>query len=56
MKLVLVLQSLNEIISHLNDTYRKSIGVEYVYIRKPEVVKWIRTKLDESRKPFCFFS
>jgi 2-oxoglutarate dehydrogenase E1 component len=45
---------LREIISHLNDTYRKSIGVEYVYIRKPEVVNWIRTKLDESRNRAVF--
>jgi 2-oxoglutarate dehydrogenase E1 component len=46
--------SLRDIISHLNDTYRKSIGVEYVYIRKPEVLKWIRTKLDESRNSSVF--
>ena len=46
--------TLKDIISHLNDTYRKSIGVEYVYIRKPEVVTWIRKKLDESRNKAVF--
>jgi len=45
---------LSKIIEHLNETYRKSIGVEYVYIRKPEVVSWIRSKLDESKNRSVF--
>ena len=36
---------LRDIITHLEDVYCKSIGVEYMYIRKPEVRKWIKDKL-----------
>jgi 2-oxoglutarate dehydrogenase E1 component len=34
--------SLNEIIRHLQSIYCDAIGVEYMYIRKPERVKWIQ--------------
>ncbi|MBC7495206.1 MAG: 2-oxoglutarate dehydrogenase E1 component, partial [Flavobacterium sp.] len=39
-------QSLKEIIQHLKNVYCESIGVEYMYIRKPEVVQWIQNKLN----------
>ena len=37
---------LKDIISHLEDTYCKSIGIEYTYIRKPEEVSWIKEKIE----------
>ena len=39
-------QSLKQIIQHLQNVYCDSIGVEYMYIRKPEVVQWIQNKLN----------
>jgi len=39
-------QPLNIIISHLEDIYCQSIGVEYMYIRKPEIISWIQQKLN----------
>ncbi|MBL4710594.1 MAG: 2-oxoglutarate dehydrogenase E1 component [Flavobacteriales bacterium] len=41
--------TLEQIVSHLEDTYCRSIGVEYRYIRKPEKVKWIEEKLESNR-------
>ena len=38
--------TLKEIITHLDNVYCQSIGVEYMYIRKPEVVQWIQDKLN----------
>jgi 2-oxoglutarate dehydrogenase E1 component len=40
---------LKDIISHLEQTYCGSIGVEYLFIRTPEVIDWLREKM-ESRK------
>lgn len=37
--------SLRDILSHLNRIYCQSIGVEYMYIRKPEVIQWIQDKI-----------
>jgi len=37
--------SLNEIIKHLDQIYCQSIGVEYAYIRKLEVIDWIQNRL-----------
>nr|WP_321229151.1 2-oxoglutarate dehydrogenase E1 component [uncultured Psychroserpens sp.] len=39
-------QSLREIIRHLESIYCDSIGVEYMYIRKPEEIQWIQNKLN----------
>ena len=39
-------QSLREIIRHLESIYCDSIGVEYMYIRKPEEIQWIQDKLN----------
>ncbi len=38
--------SLKEIIRRLENLYCQSIGVEYMYIRKPEVVQWIQDRLN----------
>lgn len=45
---------LEEIIAHLQQTYCQSIGVEYNYIRRPEVVKWFREKMEPSRNTPSF--
>ncbi len=39
-------QSLREVLIHLNKIYCSSIGVEYMYIRNPEVIKWWQAKLN----------
>ncbi len=41
--------TLREIIDHLEETYCKSIGVEYRYMTKPEIVQWLQKKMEESR-------
>jgi|TARA_R100000306_G_scaffold5939_4_gene8266 2-oxoglutarate dehydrogenase E1 component len=38
--------TLEEIIGHLNRIYCDSIGIEYMYIRKPEEIQWIQDKLN----------
>ncbi|MFK7747695.1 MAG: 2-oxoglutarate dehydrogenase E1 component [Kordia sp.] len=38
--------TLREIIAHLERIYCESIGVEYMYIRKPEQIEWIQNKLN----------
>jgi 2-oxoglutarate dehydrogenase E1 component len=39
-------QSLRNILFHLNKMYCSSIGVEYMYIRNPEVIEWFQNKLN----------
>ena len=34
--------TLTDIIAHLDKIYCQHIGVEYMYIRKPEVIQWIQ--------------
>jgi 2-oxoglutarate dehydrogenase E1 component len=43
--------SLREIINHLELTYCQSIGIEYVYIRDPERVEWIKHKIELKNRP-----
>ena len=38
--------SLQEILDHLNRIYCESIGVEYMYIRDPEVIQWMQDRLN----------
>lgn len=40
---------LKNIIEHLEATYCRSVGVEYVYMRHPEVVKWLRERMESTR-------
>ncbi len=40
---------LKDIIAHLEDTYCRSIGVEYVYMRHPEVVQWLRERMESTK-------
>lgn len=37
---------LKDIIVHLEQTYCQHIGIEYMYIRKPEEIAWIREKIE----------
>ena len=38
--------TLKEIIEHLEHTYCESVGVEYLYMRHPEVVKWLQQRME----------
>ncbi|WP_340155962.1 2-oxoglutarate dehydrogenase E1 component [uncultured Winogradskyella sp.] len=38
--------TLQTIIDHLESIYCDSIGIEYMYIRQPEEIKWIQNKLN----------
>jgi len=38
--------TLQEIINHLKQTYCRSIGVEFMYIRFPEIVSWFKEKME----------
>ncbi|NJB71009.1 2-oxoglutarate dehydrogenase E1 component [Saonia flava] len=40
--------TLSNIIDHLNQVYCDSIGVEYMYIRKPEIVNWWQQRLHKN--------
>jgi 2-oxoglutarate dehydrogenase E1 component len=40
---------LKDIIAHLEATYCDSVGVEYVYIRHPEVVNWLKQKMESTQ-------
>lgn len=41
--------TLQQIINHLQDTYCESVGVEYLYMRDPEVLAWLQKKMESSR-------
>ncbi len=40
---------LREIIAHLEETYCASVGVEFMYIRHPERVRWLRQRMEATR-------
>ena len=40
---------LADIIEHLEATYCRSIGVEYLYVRRPEVVTWLKERMESTR-------
>jgi len=41
--------TLEAIIGHLQQTYCQSIGVEYYYIRQPEVVGWLKSQMESTK-------
>ena len=43
--------SLREIIIHLELTYCQSIGIEYLYMRDPERIEWLRNKTELKNRP-----
>ena len=40
---------LKDIINHLHLTYCQSIGVEYMYIRRPDVIEWLQSKMEPNQ-------
>ncbi|NOZ46346.1 MAG: 2-oxoglutarate dehydrogenase E1 component [Chlorobi bacterium] len=40
---------LKDIIAHLKTTYCRTIGAEYIDIRKPEMVTWFQNKMEKSK-------
>lgn len=46
--------TLETIINHLNDTYRGAVGVEYTYIRHPEVIDWLQKRMESTRNQPTF--
>ena len=41
--------ALKNIVLHLENTYCRSIGVEYKYIRIPEIIKWLETRMEPAQ-------
>lgn len=46
--------SLNQIIEHLEKTYCQSVGVEYAYIRRPEIYEWLMARMEHSQNTPVF--
>ncbi|MCH2198460.1 MAG: 2-oxoglutarate dehydrogenase E1 component [Flavobacteriales bacterium] len=42
---------LRDIVEHLQMTYCQHIGIEYMYMRKPEHVEWMRNKIEIKNRP-----
>jgi len=38
--------TLQHILDHLNQTYCQSIGVEFQYIRNPEIIEWLKSNME----------
>ena len=45
---------LNDIIAHLNETYCQSVGAEYKYIRNPEIISWLQSRMESSKNHQTF--
>lgn len=45
---------LKDIIAHLAQTYCQSIGVEYLYMREPKVVKWLQERMEKNTNTPAF--
>ncbi len=45
---------LKDIVAHLEATYCESIGVEYTYIRHPDEVEWLRSKIEDTKNVSTF--
>jgi len=41
--------TLKDILAHLQKTYCQSIGAEFKYIRQPEVVDWLQTRMEREQ-------
>jgi 2-oxoglutarate dehydrogenase E1 component len=46
--------SLNTIIEHLEKTYCQSVGVEYAYIRRPEIHEWLMARMEHTQNTPVF--
>jgi len=40
---------LKDIVAHLQETYCKSIGAEYVFVRHPQMLRWLQKKMESSK-------
>jgi 2-oxoglutarate dehydrogenase E1 component len=40
---------LRDIVDHLSQTYCRSIGAEYMFIRNPEITSWLQEKMESTR-------
>ena len=45
---------LKDIISHLEQTYCGSVGAEYKYIRDPQVIHWLESRMESSKNSVKF--
>ncbi|MCR9172451.1 MAG: 2-oxoglutarate dehydrogenase E1 component [bacterium] len=43
--------TLREIIDDLKNTYCRSIGIEYMYIREPEQLQWVKNAIELKNRP-----
>ncbi|HPR57893.1 MAG TPA: 2-oxoglutarate dehydrogenase E1 component [Bacteroidales bacterium] len=48
--------TLREIIDHLNQTYCKSVGAEFMFIRDVEVLAWLRASMERTRNTMTISS
>ena len=48
--------TLSVIISHLEHTYCESVGVEFLYMRQPELIDWLRLRMEGTRNTEVFSS
>ncbi len=46
--------TLQKIIDHLQQTYCQSIGAEFMYIRSPEIVEWLKHRMEGERNTPVF--
>jgi 2-oxoglutarate dehydrogenase E1 component len=46
--------TLRNIIDFLQETYCRSVGVEFMYIRLPQIVEWLRDRMEQSRNSSQF--
>jgi 2-oxoglutarate dehydrogenase E1 component len=47
---------LKDIVAHLNETYCRSIGAEFKYVRHPDVVNWFQSKMETGKNIPTFSS
>ncbi len=46
--------TLSAIITHLEHTYCESVGVEFLYMRQPELIDWLRLRMEGTRNTEVF--
>ena len=46
--------TLRQIIEHMEATYCESIGVEFVFMRHPELIDWLKVKMESARNSQVF--
>jgi 2-oxoglutarate dehydrogenase E1 component len=46
--------TLRNMVALLKQTYCRSIGVEYMYIRQPEVIEWLQARMESARNSPAF--